>query len=269
MKIQIKVSLMIMGLVLVCTCQTKRGQDASIDKDQSLTVERDPNKKAACKKEQILDIAGVSIYREPGDDVFLYESGMTIDADGAPDAYHPEDTGLCYLANAGKPGNWWGIATDEENRPLIQGPGDPYPGYYVSTTSLQDKTLDVKDPDRYVDATTIPYFVLPGGMGAGARIGDFGLALNKKNGRLGYAIFADVGPRDKIGEGSIALAEALRIPTPVNRKGGGIKDGVIYVVFPGSGDRKPRTVREIRSEGERLFKEWGGMKKLKACFPEL
>ncbi len=220
---------------------------------------------AECGADVVVAIADVSVMKEPGSGVFFYESGMMIDADGAPNAYHPHGQGLCYLANAGKPGNWWGIATDAGGEPFIQGPDDPFPGYYVSTTSLQDETLDVDDPRRYVDATAIPYVVLPGRMDAGANLGDFGLAYNARNGKLEYAIYADVGPRKKIGEGSVALARALNVP--FSSKRGGVDDGIVYVIFPGSGNGLPRTVAEIRAEGERLFEEWGGMEKLLACMP--
>ena len=43
-----------------------------------------------------------------GNSAFFYESGMTIDADGAPNAYHPGNLGLDDLANAGAPGRWKG-----------------------------------------------------------------------------------------------------------------------------------------------------------------
>jgi hypothetical protein len=46
----------------------------------------------------------------------------------------------------------------------------------------------------------------------------------------------------------------------------GISGDVIYVVFPGSGNGKPRPIAEINSEGARLFKDWGGMMRIDACF---
>ena len=52
----------------------------------------------------------VPIGRLAGTSAFFYESGMTIDADGAPNAYHPDNTGLDDLANAGAPGRWEGLA---------------------------------------------------------------------------------------------------------------------------------------------------------------
>ena len=48
------------------------------------------------------------------DDVLVFESRLRIDADGAPNAYGPAGTEpLDALANAGHPGNWWGIVTDD------------------------------------------------------------------------------------------------------------------------------------------------------------
>ena len=93
-------------------------------------------------------------------------------------------------------------------------PDDPAPGFYVSSTSLQDKTKDRTDPLRYVDATQIPYIVLPSAVrtNLGAQLGDFAVVINSQSGQLAEAIFADIGPWGKIGEGSIALANNLGNP---------------------------------------------------------
>jgi hypothetical protein len=91
---------------------------------------------------------------------------MMIDADGAYRAYHPANKGLDFLANGGKPGNWWALVTENgkpSGTPVVQGPADPAPGFYISTTSLEDPAFGRKDPRRYVDSESIPYIVLPGG----------------------------------------------------------------------------------------------------------
>ncbi len=200
----------------------------------------------------------VPIWRRPENPAFFYESGMMIDADGAPNAYHPDNIGLDDLANAGEPGVWEGLAKDEHGTPYIQGPDDPFPGYYVSETALADRTKPPNDPTRYVDATKIPFIVLPGIMGreSGARGGDFAVVFNLEDGRMSPAIFADVGPEDSIGEGSVALAENLGIRS--DARNGGVRRGVLYLVFPGSGNGQPRSVDEINSEAARLFKDWLG-----------
>lgn len=229
---------------------------------------------AACPGERIVEFQmahegeparEVPIERLPGSSAFFYEAGMTIDADGAPNAYHPDNTGLDDLTNAGGPGNWEGLAKNRYGDPFVQGPDDPYPGYYVSATALVDRTRQVNDPLRYVDASKIPYVVLPGAMSRqlGARPGDFAVVLNQRNGRISYAIFADVGPPDRIGEGSMALAENLGIRS--NARNGGTRGGILFLVFPGSGNGHPRTIEEIDAEGEKLFQAWGGSDQLSAC----
>ena len=181
---------------------------------------------------------------------------MTIDADGAPNAYHPDNTGLDDLANAGTPGRWEGLAKDADGKPFIQGPDDPFPGYYVSATALADRAKPVNDPTRYVDASKIPFVVLPGGMARqlGARPGDFAVVFNQRNGKFSYAIFGDIGPYDRIGEGSMALAENLGIRS--DARNGGARRGILYLVFPGSGNGRPRTIEEIIAEGQKLVQDW-------------
>lgn len=198
----------------------------------------------------------IPIGRLPGSSAFFYESGMSIDADGAPNAYHPDNTGLDDLANAGTPGRWEGLAKDADGDPIIQGPNDPYPGYYVSATALADRSKPFNDPTRYVDASKIPFIVLPGGMARqlGTRPGDFAVAFNQRNGKSSYAIFGDLGPYDRIGEGSMALAENLGIRS--DARNGGARRGILYLVFPGSGNGRPRTIEEINAEGQKLLQEW-------------
>jgi hypothetical protein len=198
----------------------------------------------------------IPIGRLPGTSAFFYESGMTIDADGAPNAYHPDNSGIDDLENAGAPGHWEGLAKDAQGEPFIQGPNDPFPGYYVSETALADRSKAINDPTRYVDASKIPFVVLPGGLARqlGARVGDFAVVFNERNGKSSYAIFGDVGPYDRIGEGSVSLAENLGIRS--DARNGGTWRGVLYLVFPGSGEGRPRTIEEINDQGQKLLGEW-------------
>jgi Fungal chitosanase of glycosyl hydrolase group 75 len=197
-----------------------------------------------------------------GASAVFFQSGMTIDADGAPNAYNPQNTGLDDLANAGVPGHWDGVVQDENGDPYIQGPDDPFPGYYVSCTSLCNRNKRSADPRRYVDASKIPYVVLPGGVArqAGARLGDFALVMNLRNGKSSYAIFADIGT---LGEGSVALAENLEIHS--DARIGGTRGGVLYVIFPGSGNGAPRSIEEINSEAGARAELWGGIAQVNAC----
>jgi hypothetical protein len=170
-------------------------------------------------KTKMFTLANHPVWKWNGLSTVFYKSGMTIDADGAPKAYHPkpdDSKGLDALENAGEPGNWWALVTDNgkpSGNPVIQKAGDPAPGFYISMTALEDTSKARTDPRRYVDSSQIPYIVLPGNHSAGAKLGDLAVVFNGENGRIANAIYADIGPSNKIGEGSVALAEVLGIPS--------------------------------------------------------
>ena len=84
--------------------------------------------------------------------------------------------------------------------------------------------------------------------------------MNLRNGKSSFAIYADIGT---LGEGSVALADALGIWSDARH--GGASDGILYLLFPGSGNLRPRTIGEIQSEGEKLLSYWGGTKKLSSA----
>lgn len=197
-----------------------------------------------------------NVYRDTVGNSVYFTSGMNIDADGSPRAYHPvSDSGSDHLANAGKKGNWWGIVTDEKGEPIIQGKNDPAPGFYISCTSLQDASKKNSDPRRYVNSDSIPYIVLPNNktLLAEIKMGDIAFVKNLRNGRTAFAICADVGSKDKIGEGSIALANSLDINS--SPRSGGIWDSILYIVFPRSGNGQPQSLSSINFIGEIRYKE--------------
>lgn len=205
----------------------------------------------------------------PSLSAFVYAGGLAVDADGAYRAYHPSDRlGLDTIEHAGRPGNWCALATDtgETNgRPVVQQKGDPAPGYYVSMTSLYDATIsNERDPHRFVDAAKIPYVVLPPVGLKHAELGDFASVVNLKNGKIATAIVADESAPDlPMGEGSIALADSLGIDS--NPRSGGADHGVVFVIYPKSGNGKPRRLEDINANGQHLFQMWGGPDKLHAC----
>lgn len=222
---------------------------------RNLLTEYDPNKG---------DMFGhdVSVWQLEETGPVIFQSGMTIDADGAPNAYNPDNTGLDDLSNAGEPGHWDGIVADRDGNPFVQGPNDPFPGFYVSQTALVDWSKERTDPARYVDASKIPYIVLPGELSRqfGARLGDFAIVMNLRNGSYADAIFGDIGT---LGEGSVALANKLGIWA--DARNGGTRGGILYLVYPGSGNRQPRSLDDINSETNKLFTNWGGVDKLTSC----
>jgi len=198
---------------------------------------------------------------------FVYEAGLAVDADGALRAYHPDNRlGLDTIEHAGHPGNWWALVTDTgktSGHPVVQRKNDPAPGYYISMTSLFDASNpNERDPRRFIDAANIPYVVLPPVGFKHAKLGDFATVVNLRNGKVAGAIVADESaPELKMGEGSIALANALGIDS--DPRTGGIEHGIAYVVYPGSGNGNPRGSNDIASICRRHFEPWGGLQKLK------
>ena len=54
------------------------------------------------------DYEGTALMRHGTADAYLFVTDhMRVDADGAPNAYHPDDLGLDFLANAGYPDESW------------------------------------------------------------------------------------------------------------------------------------------------------------------
>jgi hypothetical protein len=75
--------------------------------------------------------------------------------------------------------------------------------------------------------------------------------MNLRNGKSSFAIYADIGT---LGEGSAALADVLGIRSDARH--GGASGGILYLLFPGSGNLQPRTISEIQREGEKLLSNW-------------
>lgn len=168
-----------------------------------------------------------------------------IDADGAngqfgkKPAYRHGNTGLDHLANAGYPTqSWWKdilvVSPEDSTEAYIQGPKDPCPGAYVSKTAYRFPGLDHKSAFAYVDSATVPYIVVPPAIinsVKGIVLGSRAQATNARNGRKVECVVADVGPRTKLGELSIAAAEALGIPS--SPRVGGTNDRIVmYELWP-------------------------------------
>lgn len=201
------------------------------------------------------------------EEYIAWVGGAAVDADGSPFCYHPNSKkGLDNLLNAGKPGAWYGIVVDLNGDPLVQGPNDPAPGFYISCTSLVDKGYKISDPRRYVDAETIPYVVVPkdGIKERGVKLGDICLVYNKSSDLYCPGIVAEAGPRGHWnGELSIAMAKAIGISNTSPRKGG-VSKGITYLVFKKSTKGWPRPQAEINDQAEALLATFGGIEKVKA-----
>jgi hypothetical protein len=194
----------------------------------------------------------------------LRQGGCTTDAASAK--------GLDWLPNAGEPGNFYGIATKDGTKtgePIVQGPNDPAPGFYVSSTALVNPKAKEGTVERYVDSSRFNYVALPpSAMHHGAQKGDFVAAINWKTGAVAGAIFGDVGSDgdDDLGEGSIALAKELGVRG--SPKGGGAHEDIVYVVFSGTTQGFPTDPAKVQQEGLARFKAWGGVDRLKQLKPE-
>ena len=112
-----------------------------------------------------------------------------------------------------------------------------------------------------MDAASIPYVVLPPEGFKYAQLGDFATVVNLQNGKVSGAIVADQSAPDlPMGEGSIALPVALGINADPRR--GGVEKGVAYVIYPKSGNSKPRGLDGIASRSREYFWKWSGLEKL-------
>ncbi|MBI3502637.1 MAG: N-acetylmuramoyl-L-alanine amidase [Bacteroidetes bacterium] len=220
-----------------------------------------------CTKTYKTTIEGFDVYQH-NSGAIMFRAKMAIDADGSPRAYGPNDSGLDYTANAGYPGNWWGVVTDSYGNPIIQTSSDPYPGLYVSTTSLVNSAYSSTKTQHYVNSEVVPFFVLPSAITSmGVKLGDVAYVYNTSNGKSCYAIFADGGPSGKLGEGSIYLANQLGINS--NARTGGTSSGIIdYVIFPNSGYGQGTipSVSQINSIGSTKLNAIGGSG-ITSCIP--
>lgn len=230
---------------------------------------------------------GVSLRRHTSGAYIYKTANKVIDADGAPNAYHPADVGkpcsasagllgLDCPANAGYPNtSFWPdiLAVDPANpsKPFVQKTG-AFAGYFVAMTSLVDSSKATIDPARYVSSTTFPYIVFPGNFNAlsgTGRRGDLGYAINLGNNKKSHFVVAETGPANaNLGEMSIALATAMGgvNPNPIN--GAGAPAGtVLYVSFPNSTGTYPwpMTNAQMSANVQQLLSTVGGEAGILAC----
>lgn len=277
----------------------------------------------------------VRVWRDNGAYVFTTKK-LTVDVDGAPNAYGPDDKGIEFICNGAvaydeaaqkcvfkandkkhwqtrckaafakaKAEKWQGPTkmctfgfkavggtTDARGRviggvPLVQDAHDPKPGYYVTLTSLKRPETEQYKGDvqaRQVDATKVPYYVLPPDVAESGdiKLGDIAAVWYPGASAPVFAVYGDGGPADALGEGSAKLHEMLGNNVYVTKNGvrraeNDIDDGVTFVIFSNSGDKAPARyndpdwVSAIQSAGRKLFAGddggigWGGLKRLKAC----
>jgi hypothetical protein len=143
---------------------------------------------------------------------------MDVDVDGAPNAYGPPgkptlDNLLDAHSLEREDQEIVGYLVDDKQHPILQGPNDPFPGYYVSQTAYtDDANPNERDPHAYVDARNINY-VVRGDEAEhhGAQVGDFVAAYSKRTQKAAFAIVGDTG-NPTGDEGSLHLLQDLGYP---------------------------------------------------------
>jgi hypothetical protein len=194
----------------------------------------------------ISTIEGCKIGLEDGSEgeKVTFTADADIDADGANGqngaraAYMADDSGSEALANGGmgiRHGEVVGIANWFKDIVVVAN-GKPkiFPGgVIVSKTAYLIRGEKDDTPNRYVDSETVPYIVVPPviiNKTRGVVRGCFARVTYK--GKSVDCMVGDVGPRNKIGEISIAAARAVGIPASP-RSGGEDRKIVQYEIFPG------------------------------------
>jgi len=165
---------------------------------------------------------------------------MDVDVDGAPNAYGPPGKQALdillnshYLNRADK--EIVGYLTDQHNRPILQGPNDPFPGYYVSQTAFTDiENQNERDPRRYVDARNVNY-VVRGDVArrGGVRVGDFVSVYSMRTRKGVFGIVGDTG-NPTGDEGSLHLLQDLGYPYHNGKNDSVEKPEIVIRFYPNS-----------------------------------
>jgi hypothetical protein len=165
---------------------------------------------------------------------------MDVDVDGASDAYGPPGKQTLdilldahYLNRADK--EIVGYLIDEHGHPILQGPNDPFPGYYISQTAFTDlENHNERDPRRYIDARNINY-VVRGDLARrrGVRVGDLVSVYSKSTRKSVFAIVGDTG-NPTGDEGSLHLLQNLGYPFHDGKSDSVEKPEIVIRFYPNS-----------------------------------
>jgi hypothetical protein len=219
-----------------------------------------------------------TVWQESGTKAAHFLAKMSTDVDGSPRAYHPKDKHE--PDNAGRAFDWM-CNVKMSDLHGIQGDDavGPAPGYYVSATSLKDESVtNEKDARRYVDASVVPFIVLPLASfpvpsGTPLHLGCLAFVVDRVNGRSSGAIFADVG--NAVGEVSLALSMRLAhrpfyskiYPKVIGFDEEEFDERFFYLVFPDQAIAPPWSETAIQTQANSLFQAWGGEARLKTLYP--
>lgn len=185
------------------------------------------------------------LIREDDERRVFFTADGDIDADGANGqngalaAYKSDNSGSEDLANGGMAiRNGKVICAHAWARDIVILGTDNQPkvfehGVIASTTWYRHKDKRLDDPAAYVDAETVPYIVVPALIIQGTAGVVRGCKARVTRGdRSVDCVVADKGPRNKIGELSIAAARAIGLRSSP-RNGGTERPELLYELWPG------------------------------------
>jgi hypothetical protein len=185
------------------------------------------------------DPPGSSCFRDKNNNTVILEFNRCVPKTGEPaktlEGCKGDDP--CKTDEQCKPGGIFfdaKLGIDADGSPLAQAQAWP---------NQADTSLRYPPGKLSLDSEQIPYIVIPKTPSFSARLhiqtGDIGVVVWKD--KVVYAIVGDTGPVQKIGEGSMALHDALGHPvcTAHDQKGicthvsnNSIERGVLYIIFP-------------------------------------
>jgi hypothetical protein len=187
----------------------------------------------------------VCTIKEHANGSVTFKADADIDADGANGqnggrpAYTVRNDGSEHLANGGmgiKNGKVVFTKSWGPDIAVVDKRGNPYvtaDGVVVTKTAYRYPNKEATNPAAWVDSETVPYIVVPPIIISAVRgIVKGCQAYATYKGKTYSGVVADVGPRTKIGEVSIAMAKLLGIPSSP-RTGGLNKPDITYTVHPG------------------------------------
>jgi Fungal chitosanase of glycosyl hydrolase group 75 len=126
---------------------------------------------------------------------------------------------------------------------------DPWYQPQTSFTTSKGKSFQSDKTHYYVIPLPSSRFSY---TGSGIRPGTVAAIIYQN--KLVYAVFADEGPKEIIGEASFATAKALGIDS--DPKNGGVDSGVTYIVFKGSVPSPVEDNNAITAKGKAAATAW-------------
>jgi hypothetical protein len=186
-----------------------------------------------------LRVGGIRPWQASGAIGFVAKK-MKVNADGAPNAYQPDNKGLSFLCDGGvaivrgKPLNphvkgwqeacnaaWraahanparfkrlhiFAMVKDKDGRPVLQREGDPFPGKaYIATTSYPLPDAPLNTQRSFVNSLEVPFVTLPPWFAKRFKIGfgDVAVLYRPKTKSFSYAVYAENGLQQQLNEISV------------------------------------------------------------------